>query len=106
MKSLRLLLVSALLSVSPLVSAQNTTPLNVGLLLPFTGDYALVGANVQPVAKMIADQVNNSGGIDGRKITLILGDAQGTVDGGFAASQKLVNVDNVLAVVGPTSLAF
>lgn len=106
MKGLKPLLTTLLLAVAPLAFAQNTAPLKVGLLLPFTGDYAWVGANVQPVAKMIADQVNKSGGIDGRKITLVLGDAQGTVDGGFAASQKLVNVDNVLAVVGPTSLAF
>src|SRR5699024_6355011 len=80
--------------------------LKVGLLLPFTGEYAWVGANVQPVAQMIADQVNGSGGIDGRKIKLVQGDAEGVVSAGYTAAQKLVNVDGVLAVVGPTSLAF
>lgn len=86
--------------------AQGTGPLKIGLLLPFTGDYAWVGANVQPVAQMIADEVNDSGGIGGRQVTLVQGDAQGTVDAGFTAAQALVNAKGVLAVVGPTSLAF
>src|SRR5699024_4618117 len=86
--------------------AQDSAPLKVGLLLPFTGNYAWVGANVQPVAKMIAGEVNEAGGIGGRSISLVTGDAQGTVDAGYTAAQKLVNVDGVLAVVGPTSLAF
>lgn len=80
--------------------------LRVGLLLPFTGEYDWVGANVQPVAQMIADEVNESGGIDGREISFAQGDTEGTVDAGFTAAQKLVNVDDVLALVGPTSLSF
>jgi len=80
--------------------------IKVGLLLPFTGQYDWVGANVQPVAQMIADEVNQSGGIGGRDIVLSQGDTEGTVDAGFTAAQKLVNVDNVVALVGPTSLSF
>lgn len=80
--------------------------LRVGLLLPFTGEYDWVGANVQPVAQMVADEVNASGGIDGREISFAQGDTEGTVDAGFTAAQKLINVDDVLALVGPTSLSF
>ena len=77
-----------------------------GCCLPFTGQYAWVGANVQPVAQMIADQVNKSGGIGGRKITFVQGDTEGVVDAGTTAAQKLINVDNALALIGPTSLSF
>lgn len=77
----------------------------IGLLLPFTGQYAWVGANVQPVAQMIADQVNESGGIGGKKITFVQGDTEGVVDAGTTAAQKLINVDDVLALIGPTSLS-
>ncbi|MEJ2289538.1 MAG: ABC transporter substrate-binding protein, partial [Deinococcales bacterium] len=80
--------------------------IKVGVLLPFTGQYDWVGANVQPVAQMIADEVNQSGGIGGRDIVLSQGDTEGTVDAGFTAAQKLVNVDNVVALLGPTSLSF
>lgn len=78
----------------------------IGLLLPFTGQYAWVGANVQPVAEMIAKQVNDSGGIGGKNIAFAQGDTEGTVDAGTTAAQKLIDVDNVLALVGPTSLSF
>lgn len=93
-------------SFAAVASAQGSGALKVGLLLPFTGEYAWVGANVQPVARMVVEQVNDSGGIDGRKIKLVQGDAEGVVSAGFTAAQKLVNVDGVLAAVGPTSLAF
>jgi neutral amino acid transport system substrate-binding protein len=80
--------------------------LKIGLLLPFTGQYAWVGSNVQPVAKMIADEVNEAGGIAGHEISFVQGDTEGVVDAGTTAAQKLVNVDDVLAVLGPTSLSF
>jgi len=81
-------------------------PLKIGLLLPFTGQYAWVGENVQPVARMVAEEVNSSGGIGGREISFVQGDTEGVVDAGTTAAQKLINVDNVMALVGPTSLSF
>jgi neutral amino acid transport system substrate-binding protein len=80
--------------------------LKVGLLLPFTGQYAWVGSNVQPVAQMIADEVNGAGGIGGHEISFVQGDTEGVVDAGTTAAQKLVNVDDVTAILGPTSLSF
>jgi len=87
-------------------SAAAEEPIKVGLLLPFTGQYAWVGENVQPVARMVAQEVNDSGGIGGREITFVQGDTEGVVDAGTTAAQKLVNVDNVTAILGPTSLSF
>lgn len=79
----------------------------VGLLLPFTGEYSWVGANVQPVVQMILDEeINADGGIGGKKVQLVQGDTEGVVDAGVAAAQKLIEVDGVVAVVGPTSLEF
>lgn len=80
--------------------------LTVGLLLPFTGQYGWVGANVEPVARMVAEQVNELGGIGGRNIAFAQGDTEGVVDAGTTAAQKLINVDGALAIVGPTSLSF
>ncbi|HEX7040296.1 MAG TPA: ABC transporter substrate-binding protein [Trueperaceae bacterium] len=97
------LLISLLVAVGGVALAQET--LNVGLLLPFTGQYDWVGANVQPVAQMIADEINESGGIDGAQVRLVIGDTEGTVDAGFTAAQKLINADGVVAIVGPTSLS-
>jgi neutral amino acid transport system substrate-binding protein len=78
----------------------------IGLLLPFTGEYAWVGANVQPVAEMILEEeVNADEALDG-SIRLVQGDTEGVVDAGVAAARSLATVEQVLAFVGPTSLSF
>ena len=98
--------ITLLAAVLTTVALAQGGSIKVGILLPFTGQYDWVGANVQPVAQMIADEVNQSGGIGGRDIVFSQGDTEGTVDAGFTAAQKLVNVDNVVALLGPTSLSF
>ncbi len=97
-----LILIATVLSSG--VLAQGAT-LDIGLLLPFTGQYDWVGANVQPVAQMIADEVNAAGGIAGAQIRLLQGDTEGTVDAGFTAAQKLINADGAIGLIGPTSLS-
>lgn len=99
----RLLVPILAAAIGGLALAQETLP--VGLLLPFTGQYDWVGANVQPVAQMIVDEINEGGGINGAEVRLLQGDTEGTVDAGFTAAQKLINADGVLAVIGPTSLS-
>ena len=104
--TIRRALVTSLVALALPAIALAQDPIEIGLLLPFTGEYDWVGANVQPVAQMIADEVNESGGIGGREIEFIVGDTEGTVDAGFTAAQKLVNVDDVVGLIGPTSLSF
>jgi neutral amino acid transport system substrate-binding protein len=79
---------------------------SVGVLLPFTGEYDWVGGNVLPVVEMLAEQINADGGIGGNQIDVISGDTEATVDASVSAAQKLINVDSVDLIVGPTSLTF
>jgi neutral amino acid transport system substrate-binding protein len=81
-------------------------PLKLGVLLPFTGEYDWVGGNVFPVAEMLVTRLNEAGGIDGREVRLVKGDTEATVDASVTAARKLVNVDSVSAILGPTSLTF
>jgi len=78
--------------------------INVGVLLPFSGDYAWVGANVLPTVNMIAEEINEQGGIDGDTINIIQGDTEGSPDASLSAAQKLVDVDEVVGIIGPTSI--
>lgn len=87
-------------------SGGDDSPINVGVLLPFTGEYSWVGSNVLPVAEMLVERINDGGGIDGRKINLVQGDTEATVDASVTAAQNLINVQNVQAIIGPTSLTF
>jgi ABC-type branched-subunit amino acid transport system substrate-binding protein len=78
--------------------------IKVGVLLPFSGDYAWVGANVLPVAESITQEINDAGGIAGRDVTLVQGDTEGSPDASLSATQRLINVEGVSAIVGPTSI--
>jgi neutral amino acid transport system substrate-binding protein len=78
----------------------------VGVLLPFTGEYDWVGSNVMVVAEMLAEEMNANGGVDGRDVRLVQGDTEATVDASVTAARKLITVDGVSAIVGPTSLTF
>lgn len=80
--------------------------LNIGMPLPYTGEYAWVGENVEAAARPMIEEINAAGGIDGRSIKLVRGDTEGTVDAGVLAARKLANTDQVLAFIGPTSLSF
>jgi neutral amino acid transport system substrate-binding protein len=76
----------------------------VGVLLPFSGDYNWVGANVMPVAEMIRDEINEAGGIGGRQVELVQGDTEGSPDASLSATQRLIEVEGVTSIIGPTSI--
>jgi ABC-type branched-subunit amino acid transport system substrate-binding protein len=76
----------------------------IGVLVPFSGDYAWVGENVLPVARMIAEEINSNGGIDGRNVSLVQGDTEASPDASLTATQRLIEVEGVAGIIGPTSL--
>lgn len=78
--------------------------LPVGVLLPFSGEYAWVGENVLPVVRMLAAEINEQGGIGGREVTLVQGDTEGSPEASISAAEKLINVDEVAGIIGPTSI--
>ena len=92
-----------LLSSSP-GSRQERVP--VGVLLPFSGQYSRMSENIFRVIQMIAEEVNKHGGIGGRKVVLVKGDTRARADIGAVVSQRLVDVDGVIAFIGPSSLSF
>ena len=78
--------------------------ITIGVLLPFSGDYAWVGANVLPVVQTIVEEINDQGGIDGAEVSIVQGDTEGSPDASLSATQRLINVEGVSAIVGPTSI--
>ncbi|WP_268952092.1 ABC transporter substrate-binding protein [Salinigranum halophilum] len=87
-------------------SGSGSADASIGVLLPFTGEYDWVGGNVLPVVEMLVDALNSSGGIDGTQVRVVQADTEATVDASVSAAQKLINVDSVDLIVGPTSLTF
>ena len=84
-------------------SSQNTGPtLNVGLLLPFTGEVGAMGINLEEAAMMVADQVNAKGGVTGRRMRLVVGDTHSDPARALASLGHVLD-EGVVAVIGPES---
>lgn len=77
-------------------------PIRVGNVSSLTGAGLFPEASV--AAKAVFDRVNASGGIGGRPIELIIEDDGGTPEGAATAGRKLVEQDNVVAMVGSASV--
>ena len=85
--------------VSPCALAAED-PIKIGVLLPLTGSNAPFGQIQKKSALMAAGEINASGGINGKKIELIIADTQGNPDVGRAAIEQLIRRDQFLAVGG------
>jgi branched-chain amino acid transport system substrate-binding protein len=77
-------------------------PLKIGLVLPFSGVYAVLGESIVNGMQLYFDSVNNTAG--GRRIELIKED-EGTPDEALRKTRKLVEQDQVDIYSGLVSTA-
>ena len=81
----------------------------VGALFAVTGRASFLGDPEKKTAVMVAELINKAGGINGKKLELIIYDTEGDATKTMLFFKKLVNQDKVCAVIGPslsgTSLA-
>lgn len=94
---LTLLLVAASFILS--CGGQKDT-IKVGLILPLTGDAASWGIPPKNGAIIAAEEINNNGGINGKKIELIIEDSQCDPQKSITAINKLLNIDKPIAIIG------
>ena len=92
-----LLVVTSCLLVPGLSSAAE--PIRLGIAGPHTGDLAAYGLPTRDAAEMIVAEVNARGGIDGRKIELLIVDDQCKPEVATNVASKLVS-QGVQIVVG------
>lgn len=76
------------------------TEIVLGMHTDLSGPAATYGVSSSNAVKMRFDEVNEAGGIHGRKIRLIVEDTQYQVPRAVQAGAKLFNRDRVFAIVG------
>lgn len=81
-------------------AAPSGTPIKIGNIGSYTGTQASSEAGAQKVIKAWAQSVNDSGGINGHPVDLIVKDLGNNLSGGLAAAKELVESDHVVAIVG------
>jgi branched-chain amino acid transport system substrate-binding protein len=74
-------------------------PLNVGLIVSLTGNYAPLGSEDKKSVELAVQQINTAGGLLGRQIKLIEKDDQSQPDQSVLSFNELKG-DDVVAVIG------
>lgn len=99
MKKLFLILLSlAMITTILLVPAEEV--IKIGGIGVLTGPNATYGLAVKNGADLYIEELNNAGGIDGKKVEVIWVDSQGDPAVGQQAYYRLVENDEVVAILG------
>lgn len=78
-------------------------PIKIGAIFSVTGGAANLGLPEQRSAELLAEQVNAVGGVLGRPIKLIVKDSGSSPDKAVAFCRQLIEEDEVLAIIGPST---
>jgi branched-chain amino acid transport system substrate-binding protein len=89
-------------------SAQAQEPIKIGVLLPFTGPLAKNGIENWEAVQIARDMINERGGINGRKIEYVQGDATNP-NAAISETERVITKDGVKITTGsfasPISIA-
>src|SRR5436305_15198857 len=97
----RYIVVSFLFATAGLLAVPvNAQDVVVGEFASLTGSEATFGINSSNGVELAKEQVNNAGGVLGRKIRIVLEDDQSKPGQPSAAVKKLIASDKAVAIVG------
>jgi branched-chain amino acid transport system substrate-binding protein len=74
----------------------------VGAVFSVTGRTSFLGDPEKKTVVMLAEQINKAGGINGKKLELIVYDTEGDATKANLAVKKLITQDKVCVVIGPS----
>ena len=86
-------------------TASNADEIVVGSNFELTGNHAQYGSNANNGFKLAIKEVNEAGGINGKKIKIVEADAKSETAESVNAATKLISDDKVKALVGPAVTA-
>lgn len=74
--------------------------IKVGVVTAITGSFPLAGERTKQGIQLRCDEINEAGGLLGKKVVIVVEDDQSTQTGAVNAVNKIVNED-IVAVIGP-----
>ena len=78
-------------------------PIKVGALLAETGGASFLGAPEAKTMRMLVEQINAQGGVNGRPIELIVMDTGGSPEKAVSFARQLIEEQQVFAILGPST---
>ncbi len=103
MKKLGILLTAITFVLAIAAGAPAAEPIKIGAFFALSGPAAHIGTPTKLVAEMVVDKINKEGGINGRKIELVIGDTESDPAKAAIIAKKFIHSDKVAAIIGPTS---
>ena len=98
---LRLLTATALTTL--MGAAAQAQDISLGYLPALGGPFATLSRTDEIAAQIAIDEINASGGVNGRKLKMVSFDTAGKPDQAVIGLRKLAQDDKVMAVIGPFS---
>ena len=80
--------------------AADSNVIKIGVIAPLTGDVAQYGVAVKNGVQLKVDELNAAGGINGKKIELVVADSKGESQEAVNIFKKMVSQDKVNLVIG------
>jgi len=99
-------LIAAVLALAPGASAFTGAPIPFGMLGPFTGFEADLGAAIVQGSKAAQLAVDEAGGILGRELVLVPSDTEGDVQDAEGAINFLIGPSHVVVIIGPETMEY
>lgn len=96
----RLMVLTCCLLLTASVAAADT--IKIGALFDLSGRAAFIGTPTKLVAEMVVDKINADGGINGKKLELIIADTEADPAKAVSIIRRFIHRDKVVAIIGPT----
>jgi branched-chain amino acid transport system substrate-binding protein len=102
MKKLTVLIVAIIVAIGISACGSGEETIKIGVIGPLSGEYSLYGVAVERGAKLAAKEINEAGGLFDKDFEVIAYDSKGQPDEGVNVYNRLVDQDEVDAIVGGT----
>lgn len=108
-KVVGIIIVGSFLIFTLQAQSEVKTPYKIGAVLSITGPNAPLGTPERDTLRMLEEQINQAGGIDGHPLEIIIEDDATDPASAVRATMKLIELDKVMALIGssgtPSTLA-
>ena len=101
MFGLALIIVFLSLYLSPVTrNPKNTSPITIGFIGPLTGDASNKGQNAKAAVQIAVEEINDTGGIDGRTLEVVYKDGGCDRTRAHKAARELIHTYDVPVILG------
>jgi len=96
-------IVAGAIAVFAMTSLHAQDTLKIGAVFSTSGPGAFLGVPEERGARLKAEEINKAGGINGRKVELVVYDSEGNTGKAAQLARRLIESDQVVAIIGPSS---